>query len=59
MIHFPLVRKREWERDRREKTAVEFIDDIMDSGCSKDVVYRALCKPGNMSPDGIMNFEKV
>ena len=45
MIHFPLVRKREWERDRREKTAVEFIDDIMDSGCSKDVVYRALCKP--------------
>jgi hypothetical protein len=53
------VRKRMWERDRRLKTAVEFIDDIMDSGYSKDIVYRSLSMAGNMSADGIMDFDKV
>ena len=56
-LHF--VRKRMWERDRRQKTAIEFIDDIMDSGYGKDAIYHALCKPGNMSPEGVMDFDKV
>lgn len=56
-LHF--VRKREWERDRRQKTALEFVDDVMDSGFSKDAVYRALSKPGCMTSEGVMNFEEV
>ena len=56
-LHF--VRKREWERDRRQKTAIEFIDDLMDSGFSKEAVYGALSKPDNMTSSGKMNFEKV
>ena len=56
-LHF--VRKRLWERDRRLKSAVEFVDGVMDGGYSKDDVYRALSKPGNISRDGVMDFDKV
>lgn len=56
-LHF--VRKRQWERDRRKKTALEFVDDLMDRGSSKEAVFRALSKPGVMSTEGIIDFDKV
>jgi DNA-binding phage protein len=48
-----------WERDRRQKTATEFVDDVMEAGFSKEAVYRALSRPGNMSPEGVMDYDKV
>lgn len=52
------VRRRRWERTRRQKTAEEFIDRLLDVGYSRHTLMQ-VCNNGNISPDGIFDFENV
>ena len=52
------VRCRRWQRTRRQKTAEEFIDSLLDKGYSRQVLMQ-ICNNGNISPDGIFDFKSV
>lgn len=53
------VRRRRWERTCREKTAMEFIDELLDKGFSSQTILKVLFTNRNISGDGILDFKKV
>jgi hypothetical protein len=52
------VRKRRWERTCREKTAIEFIDELIAQGYPQQTLMK-ICTNKNVSGDGIFDFKKV
>ena len=53
------VRKRRWERTCREKTALEFIDALLDKGYTIQRLMEVLSTNRNISGDGVFDFKKV
>jgi hypothetical protein len=53
------VRKRRWERTCREKTAFEFIDELLDKGYTNQNLMKVLSTNRNISGDGIFDFKKI
>jgi hypothetical protein len=53
------VRKRRWERTCREKTAIEFIDELLDKGHTNQSLMQVLSTNRNISGDGVFDFKKV
>jgi hypothetical protein len=52
------VRKRRWERTCRQKTAMEFIDELIAQGYPQQTLMK-VCTNRNVSGDGIFDFNKV
>lgn len=52
------VRRRRWERACRQKTALEFVDDLMDQNYTRQSLLRC-CSGPNLDSNGIFDFHKV
>lgn len=53
------VRRRRWERTCREKTAQEFVDDLLEKGFTQQNLLQIMTTNRNISNDGVFDFKKV